>query len=219
MVFTAESVRAIMAGRKTQTRRVVTPQPWSISPEGLIWRHGPSDPPVRMGDYCTRHVSCRPLDRIWVREAFVVESNHGLGDSTEYPPPHNDGRPIRWHEDGDNGRWWQQAHYAATDPNPGLSCEHERCEGDPCGRWGSPLHMPRWASRITLAVEAVWAQRIQDITDADADAEGRGLIWGGGCMYRTFDTAWDALNAKRGYAWHLNPLVIAYKFSVLTPNG
>jgi hypothetical protein len=86
--------------------------------------------------------------------------------------------------------------------------------------WTPSIHMPRWASRITLLVKEVSAERLQCITPSDAKAEGdiersgfpefhaRGAL----CHVRWFRSLWDSINAKRGYGWDTNPWVWVYKF-------
>jgi hypothetical protein len=72
--------------------------------------------------------------------------------------------------------------------------------------------MPRWASRITLEITDIRVERLQDITEEDAEAEGSKLDGGTApeiCYtYRYgFSKLWDSLNAKRGFSWESNPWV------------
>lgn len=131
-------------------------------------------------------------DRLWCRETFAL-TQHGK------PVYRADAR------DQSGARW------------------HSITPGDPAGevQWKPSIHMPRWASRLTLTVTDVRVERVQDISEADAKAEGvDGVDWGGGrdyggpAHYRPgFRTLWDELYAARGYGWDANPWVRAITFT------
>ena len=89
-------------------------------------------------------------DRLWVREAWCLASAES---GTAQP----DLRPMR------GGRW---CYYYATEPD----VEHE--EGDNRSPWRPSIHMPRWACRLVLPLVSVRVERVQDITEEDAKAEG-----------------------------------------------
>ncbi|MCG3177561.1 MAG: hypothetical protein MOGMAGMI_02535 [Candidatus Omnitrophica bacterium] len=237
IIFRGEMVRAILDGRKTQTRRVVKPQP-SIEDDGLEHLH-------KEGEVCLSKFTGYPLvikrhgklgkitmpldcpygvtgDHLWVREAFVIESNFNLDSEENYPPPFKDGRPIRRVDDADYGSYWQQFHYRATDPKPELIDTNTDKE---CG-WRPAIYMPRWASRITLEIVNVCVERLQKISDYDAEREGI-AEWEG--MFKEYDrpdsnpgltrdarysfqTLWDSINAARGYSWDSNPFVWVIEF-------
>jgi hypothetical protein len=99
--------------------------------------------------------------------------------------------------------------------------------------WRPSIHMPRWASRITLEITGVKVERVQDISEKDAKAEGvplsNGSVTGqryyeawskaGKCVSNlsakvVFPTLWDSINAKRGYGFDVNPWVWAIEFRV-----
>ncbi len=92
----------------------------------------------------------------------------------------------------------------------------------PC-HWRPSIHMPRWASRITLLIESVRVERLRDITEADAIAEGAipdrlysdemRAQHGGSEYICAFHDLWDSLNAKRGYGWSVSPWVWVIRFS------
>lgn len=107
--------------------------------------------------------------------------------------------------------------YAATD-----STQHRLCE-----KWTPSIHMPRWASRITLEITAVRVEKLQDITEADAMAEGI-VSAGDGNGYQLADTThymatardsyaslWDHINGDN--AWDKNPWVWVVEFKRVTP--
>lgn len=127
IIFSATSVRAILDGRKTQTRRLVRPQP-----------------DINLAD--SQFVVGR---RLWVREVFSGPHCMDASDGCKAVPP------SKW---GDCSRIWYWADGNVT-------------EGD----WTRPrpsIHMPRWASRITLEITDVRLEQLQDISEADAQAEG-----------------------------------------------
>lgn len=174
-------VRAILAGRKTQTRRVIKPQLERMQTSGGVlfgwlddhW-HGFKNP------------YGWPGNRLWVRETW---SEHPDGDGIIYRA-------------SDPG--WD-------DEKTGL-------------RWHPSIHMPRWASRITLEVTRVWVERIQKISLEDVKAEGIGaFIFAKGVLSETppdprwkFIELWDSINAKRGYGWGINPWVWEIEFKRTT---
>ena len=148
ILFSAPMVRAILAGTKTQTRRALAPDLF-MSSGGAVVRMA-SAGPATTG---IREAHCpywrEPGDRLWVRET--------------------------WRE-------WSDAawHYAAD----GLVLPKQRdrelaeflAQRAPFTwesyTWRPSIHMPRWASRITLEVTGVRVERLQDISEADATAEG-----------------------------------------------
>lgn len=126
ILFSTPMVRAILNGSKTQTRRIVKPQPFEV-------RHGL---PFTMEGLPTRSISCpygQAGDRLWVRETFGL-----YGDKEQHV-----------------------LHYRAT---------HHR-DGAGMG-WKPSIHMPRWASRITLEITGVRVERLHEINESDAVAEG-----------------------------------------------
>jgi hypothetical protein len=92
---------------------------------------------------------------------------------------------------------------------------HGMDNGDFAWSWTSPLFLPRKASRIFLEVKYVRIERLQDITEEDANAEGISRNYGHEAVFH-FWQLWDTLNAKRGYPWERNPWVYVYEFMRLT---
>lgn len=187
ILFSAEMVRAILSGDKTQTRRVITPQPSCQLVHGCgdIWDE----------DNLTRRLfrckyGCRG-DRLWVREKFAVCDKFG--------------ETTKWKNIGPNEPRIIQ--YAADN------------QFDYCGKWSPSIHMPRWASRITLEITDIRVERVQDISDEDAKAEGvsmNGRYWGDNPNYfdhrPSFQCLWNSINEKRGYGWASNPWVWCVDF-------
>ena len=211
MLFSGEMVRAILDGRKTQTRRPLKPQPrilpFPFDDEVIVHLLPPSSdcPFGQVGD------------RLWVRETFCLEYQV----ESDQKPPFTDGRPIRWEfagmESDPEGAdsIWIQPHYRATDPTPELA--YEDSGGEPTVRWKPSIHMPRWASRITLEITDIRIERLQEITEEEAEAEGREPRWSmeepksvreclGSARY-AFANLWESLYEKKGLGWYANPWV------------
>ncbi|MGZ5077010.1 MAG: hypothetical protein ACXV9R_10340 [Methylobacter sp.] len=151
--FRAPMVRAILDGRKTQTRRVVKPQPRESIAGNLVgeWLgrklFGLLMPKVQ--DIVIHCPYGQSGDRLWVRETWN-HSNFPFGPYEE------------------NCDVFYRADYF-DDP---LGTDLERSEDGIRRTWKSPIHMPRSASRITLEITGVRVERLQDISEADAIAEG-----------------------------------------------
>jgi len=233
--FRGPSVRAILESRKTQFREVVKLpdlQSWQLTLGVKEWHfiecsHSVENCNDFIAGFSDRRgtihcIKCpygkpadpdfdRPADRLWVREAFCIESSREV----TYETPFDDGRPIRHHNDEHRGPWWEQPHYRATDPAPEL----EIGTGEPGVKWRPSATMPRWASRITLEIAAVQVERLQSISEADARAEGvtpnafeqTSDNWGG-VLYRRL---WESIHGPG--SWNANPWVWVVEFRRVQP--
>jgi hypothetical protein len=218
ILFSGEMVRAILDGRKPQTRRVIKPPPehradgWHVATNP---KSGYGSEKV-MRDFLPIYCPYgQPGDKLWVRETFVVESSFNSASAEDYPPPFKDGRPIKWTNDDEYGEYWEQCHYRATDLEPEL---HYGLDEPGC-KWRPSIFMPRWASRITLEVTGVRVERVQDISEGDAQSEGVPVgALDTGVTYvdsyvESFMRLWDCINGKRpGCAWEDNPWVWVVEF-------
>lgn len=209
ILFSGPMVRAILAGQKTQTRRVIKPQPvrfinptwpthgWREVPHmggwEVTWHQDSLTPTQAIGEYCPYGA---PRDLLWVRETHVVTA----------------GGNVLYKAD-----------------NPDLT----NCRPS--------IFMTRQHSRITLEVVSVRVERLQEITEEDAIAEGVEMgIWDQAIVARDYSsgddwfqswtddapgyvhenclarssyrTLWDRINEKRGYGWQANPWVWAVEF-------
>lgn len=198
IIFSAEMVRAILAGRKTQTRRVVTPQPerrpceCPYSSAGWALEGVPNEFGVT-GCRCYEEVRCPwNCDRLWVREAWGLSAS---ANCSAYGIRRGDVLRGEWDLIKRDIPWC--FHYRADDQRPDMA-------------WRSPIHMPRVASRITLELTGVRVERLQEICGDDVTDEGFELPWE--VSYQRFWKTWDALNAKRGYPWDSNPWVWVLEF-------
>jgi len=209
IICTAGSVRVIQGGEKTQTRRVVKPQP----PNGFLpWNYdgalqsiwtkgGKSYPDVRgvtHGDVVTiRNPYGQPGDRLWVRETWALGAGTFQTWDTPMSPPLPGGarNPVIYRANG--------------------------LLNDSDFRWRSPIHMPRWASRIILEIVNVAVERLQNITVPAAKAEGADpyLVRRTGASrigyLQAFVNGWDSINKPRGFGWDVNPWVWVLLFKLL----
>jgi hypothetical protein len=198
IIFGAESIRSILEGRKTQTRRVVKLTKWVVEHDTIIQCEEEAIRIVQQAredgailrDSFLRCPFGTPGDYLWVREGFFAESR-------------------------------EMIFYRAT---------HTQYENDPDSGWKSPIFMPRWASRITLEITGVRVERLQEISEQDARAEGaepdfdpegskpatcvspEDVKWLGTSDLEQisfnrrhgYRIAWDRLNGKK-HPWKQNP--------------
>lgn len=189
ILFSASMVRAILAGTQTQTRRALKVQPPSAT-IGLATFHHPDPRPMfyandgeSLLDWCAACPYGATGDRLWVREAhaFSVDDPEGL----------------HWRDDPSN---WDVI-YRADEQQPSGGWRNGEGEVIPAP-WRPSIHMPRWASRITLEITGVRVERLQAISEADAQAEG--------CTWPHYDTASNLPNCPNcggvGLYTAFNPL-------------
>ncbi len=190
ILFSGKMVRAILDGRKTQTRRVI--KRFTIG--------GPNDPESSVfdvydktaspswigafgldgkGNFCDRCPYGKPGDRLWVRECFWM------------PMGYNEKK----HKD--------KILYKAT-------CLPKM--DNIKSRWKPSIHMPRWASRILLEVTDVWVKRVNDAGYEDMIAEGIPFTKYPATASFLFQNLWNSINAKRGFGWDKNPWVWVVEF-------
>jgi hypothetical protein len=220
ILFSAPMVRALLDGRKTQTRRIFKGIEDFGEDYHVFDAHG-GVLNVREGDVPSVALDFVPYavsDRLWVRENIAIMPRTAYALPKTVSP-----------DDPDMAAYYQ----ADLDRS-----------GKP--RWRPSIHMPRWASRLTLIVTNVRVQRLQEISEADAVAEGLERVdydgsdtryagaWGWrdyrkdhphavvpfhhGQAVRSFQTLWDSLNASRGFGWDANPWVVALTFTVIKQN-
>lgn len=206
IIFSAPMVQALLAGRKTQTRRVLKPQPFAeVAGFQRVFCEPPfyeavdaaGKPVVQAFPYPKGFVSPYPRlpyapgDRLWVREAWSGSYAMSFVKPKDRAP-----FTAVW--------WW-------ADGNP------------PHGDWEKPrpsIHMPRWASRLTLHVTEVRVQRLQEITAEDCTAEGIPFEADALAPYEwsvsRFADLWNSLHGAD--AWDANPWICAITFTVERAN-
>lgn len=177
IIFSAPMVRAILDGTKTQTRRAVKVKPHYHIEErddGTVW------PWMYDADRDSDSWMACPYgqtgDRLWVREAWRIGAwdEHRPAFALDYC----DGPRKEWVDAPDPtsdddlfSRLWQQSIDDAIKDH-GCKDRYQWEPGQSPCRWRPSIHMPRWASRITLEITGVRVERLQDISEADATAEG-----------------------------------------------
>jgi hypothetical protein len=198
MLYSAPMVRALLDGTKTQTRRVLKVQPPTGTTQFCTYHYpDPRKHHWAMDDDSLLDfaVPCRygePGDQIWVRE------NHA--------PP----QPDCW------GAWDAWMRDDTKSPKPII--HYQADGGEPwVEKWRPSIHMPRWASRITLEITQVRVERLQDISRGDAMAEGCPFpnMAAGPDPRQWYAELWDQINGPG--AWALNPWVWAVSFKRLKP--
>lgn len=238
ILFKPELVAAILDGRKSQTRRLIKPQPLEgkavkrvRTPSGAI--HWMVEKKHRYGCSVLVHPIAQPGDLLWVRETW------------KYYGWTEDGEPwIEYKADGEKCihtptlDWQDRVQDVWADLSSGEATEDGRFADQ---RWRPSIHMPKWSCRLVLEVTEVREERLQEISEEDAEAEGvrefRDLLlsprgadaWAkyavraaeaqGRPRPRTADSVgafaylWDRINGKKS-PWSANPWVFVYTFKI-----
>lgn len=209
ILFSGPMVRATLAGRKTQTRRVVKKQP----PKGYgldsVGKWGATETTSAIWSrldkaHCEKSPHGQPGDRLWVRESHAIEECACAGASAVLA------RSCKYC----GGR--------------GSVVSYRADEDDRAVRWRPSIFMPRWASRIMLEIDYVRVECLQDISEEDAQAEGMEYHNGQGvgcsgwrhdCEHgevysdarKAFYLLWQSINGMK-HPWEGNPWVWVYEF-------
>lgn len=192
ILFKGEMVRAILDGSKTQTRRIFKNQPQMIvEKKTQIWD---GDNSVLLGLLTQSGIECpygQVGDQLWVRETWRTD------DSLDSKAPSTFASwPVKYEADGKvlaNGAF----------------------HGNTKGKTRVSIHMPRWASRITLEITNIRIERLNDISEEDAKNEGTTPSGVGSNLnhlkYRAgFQSLWESINGND--SWHINPWVWCISF-------
>lgn len=187
ILFSAPMIRALLDGSKTQTRRPLRAGTWFDAQHGVI-KQAPA------GLACTGFapVPCpygKPGDRLWVRETCRADASQTGPFGVTYMADAAF-RPIG---SGQHQQWADLHTY-----------------GGVFGKQVPSIHMPRWASRITLEVTGIRVERVASISESDAIAEGIDVTDGEQPSV-TFARLWDSINGQRA-PWQSNPWVWVVAF-------
>lgn len=233
IIFSAPMVQALLAGRKTQTRRLCA---WANNPLSPSLTYIVAcDEPGWFGDEegdVQFRAPYTPGDRLYVREAFCVRGVYSDVVEIGYEASRNAGHT----------EYVEQIPVALAVDQKGNPPKVTFPKNKPC------IHMPRWASRLTLNVTDVRVERLQEISEADALAEGiaeerliidshcaggvHTEVWGKryfsphdptdteGYEHAgdAFAALWNSLHIKPGETWDANPWVVVPKFKVIRQN-
>lgn len=205
MIFNSEMVRAIVSGRKTQTRRIMKVQPESNQLGLLLITDSTKHSDIgkyhwaesnATGNHVRSKLFLCPFgtvgDRIWVREGFFPAP---LEMQSEPP------RKTMWNIAYRDGM--QMEKLAPAEYNPTIY-NYER--------WTPSIHMPRWASRILLEITDVRVERLKSISDRDALREGCSAadMKSGDCVADVFARLWASIYGSD--SWNANPWVWVISF-------
>lgn len=189
IIFSAPMVQAILDDKKHMTRRIVKLKEGETVDASTCWAVHPTK-----GGRLLRCPYGKKGERLWVRETWLFNWGHCCKACKDSALEKPENRTI------------ESCLYRATSPDPELP------------RWSPAIFMPRWASRITLEIVGVKLERLQDITEEDAIAEGVTPPENLGAWERAHH--WEAREAFRGLwesingpeSWERNDLVWAISF-------
>lgn len=187
MIFNGEMVRAILEGRKTQTRRPVNSSTADLLDLQKQYPHKKYNIVCPFG---------QPGDCLWVRETFQgpLVSEELFEEYRAYPEKFETPQYCEYAADG--------------------GARPEYCDLDDNLRhgWRPSIHMPRWASRILLEITDVRVERLKSISDGDAIREGCSAtdMKSGDCVADVFARLWKSIYGKE--SWQANPYVWVIEF-------
>lgn len=222
ILFSASMVRALLAGTKTQTRRVCKPAT-TLSAVVEV-----PDPLERGQVYSGSHFGdedggiqfASPYggigDRLWVRETWRIGSwDDGYGFWIDYcDGPRKERLECQDVDLADRLIEQTGEDLRKCDFQPTNGTMYEWAPGQSPLRWRPSIHMPRWASRITLQITGVRVERLHDISEADAAAEG--VHTDPACpAYDMYQALWEQINGPA--SWEENPWVWVVEFRRIKP--
>lgn len=229
ILFSGPMVRAILAGTKTQTRRPVKSMP--PQPEAECHpKHQQKHPAPYFDAYCGQRkteANPRGMSDEWCW--WQVDDRQCL------PPvrcPYGQPGDRLWVRETWKNCWGNEFEYQGRLADILYRADGEALDAPSNEPWRTSIHMPRWACRLVLEIVSVRVQRVQDISEADALAEGMQKVgnctppnydakayqfWNGASVgHKTavdsFRSLWDTLYAAKGHGWDDNPWVWVVEF-------
>lgn len=204
IVLYEHEIKAILDGSLTQLRRPIAPQPMlcgvsatnvaasygsDVDVDWWTWKNNTYGEDAGCEDLETACPYGVPGDSLWVRETWYNDAVFGKSS-------------LYYRADGEFAD--QLPRYDPIN-DPAMAAEI---------KWRPSIHMPRWASRITLEVTNVRVERVQEISEEDIRAEG---VQSNSSDMPGFVTLWDSVYGKRGLGWDANPWVFVVEFRRIRP--
>jgi len=197
IIMSGNHPKLILDGRKTMTRRVIKPQSDTLQFQQIINFENKAIAQFREVRFNNPiDIACpygQVGDRLWVRETWAAQFIYD-----DYSPRDIPKDSVIFYKTHDR-----------------LKLEIAKEHRD-LGKWRPSIHMPRWASRITLEITDIRVERVQEISDKDCITEGcpHALVMLPTVpMQEWYKHLWDSINAKRGYSWEANPWVWIISFN------
>lgn len=214
ILFNTEMVRAILENRKTATRRLVkysSSNVYEAACANGLWYEtfDPMNPPDHLVRWYINSVAkppCRPGDTLYVRETWRIQAAHRFEADAR----------IEFKAGGPMSTIQFSGHKSQSHSRD--SYDSFISKWGVCSKWHPSIHMPREAARIFLRVTGVRVERLQDITDVGARADGIGdpdVVYNSGALQCKFAELWNGTlkPADRAlYGWSANPWVWVIEF-------
>jgi len=215
ILFNPEMVRAVLSGKKTQTRRIMMPQPEHRENDAVKGSYGTffhgwnlDHKCVSVSDFIKYCPYGQIGQEIWVRETHYL---YGF-----------------WNKKSEKTKTGKQKYEFIDDKEYGVKFLDKppaniQTKRSGLGWFKRPsIFIPRWASRIQLKITDIRVERVQDISESDARNEGITYSAGGqskefmerNSPINCFKYLWDSINEKRGYSWKSNPFVWIVEFDI-----
>lgn len=221
--FNTGMMQALIDGGKTQTRRAIKPQP---DEDGLAKLKGIDE----WHDTSARVYHCpygKVGDRLFVQEEWKIGAwNHDASNSGKFAIDYRVGADTSWHHVG----WSDYEAFVLESEQDcvgaGLVPENDMFKWEkfqsPC-RWRDAQSMPQWASRLTIKITNIRVERLQEISDEDAEAEGAFPLWDtyaenipvevcNGSINGFAQRIWQSIYKGTPYSWEKNPWVWVIEF-------
>lgn len=243
IIFSTDMVRAILAGRKTQTRRIIKPQPEQIA-NG--WKYGKDFKNMALGSGTPGTDVLYPYEcpyydiatrRLWVRETWLPAAWDGEQNMIKalYKADMKKSKWFSPYQDDDDGEKFNHLWRSICDeldrngihPDADGMYNFQGVQKQPLS-WRPSIHMPRAAARLILQITDIRVERLHSISEADAIAEGveQGFDWYRNYKYpdttyacltakHSFRTLWESINGPN--SWGTNPWVWVITFAPPPP--